>query len=352
MIVINGKFLVQRKTGVQRYAFELTKQLIKSETEILIVVPKTVNIAETGLPPHLLVKTGIFKNLTLWEQFDLSIFLKKKKNALLISFCNSGPIFSRNQIVCIHDMSYHHNPKWFSKSFSAYYKVLIPRVVKAAIHTVTVSKFSKKEICDTLNVPVSAVTVISNAPSQKFIVPNPEAINFKKDDFFLFVGSHDPRKNIQLLIKLFSLKEYSSLELVVIGASSNSFRNEGFVAPQNIKFITNCDDNMLADYYKRARALINSSFYEGFGLPVIEAMASGCPLIISDIPAFVEVAHKNANYFNPNSLSTLKIAVNNFLKKTEAELKTLIVNNYQLSFNYDWEASSRQLVNLINKFTK
>jgi glycosyltransferase involved in cell wall biosynthesis len=348
MIVINGKFLVQRKTGVQRYAFELTQQLIKSEIDIVIVVPKTVNIIDTGLPSHLIMKIGVFKNLTFWEQIDLSLFLKRKKNPLLISFCNTGPVLSKNQIVCIHDMSYHYNPQWFSKSFTAYYKVLIPWLAKSALHIVTVSKFSKKEICESLNIANSKITVISNAPSDRFMVPGPEAINFQKDNFFLFVGSHDPRKNIQLLIKVFSLKEYSCLELVIIGASSKSFRNDAFIAPANIKFITDCDDVMLADYYKRAKALINSSFYEGFGLPIIEAMASGCPLIISDIPAFVELAHKNSNYFNPHSQSSFKIALNNFLKKTDLELKTIIDNNYKLSCNYNWKVSSGQLVNLIH----
>lgn len=349
MIIINGKFLLQRRTGVQRYAYELTNLLLRSELEVKIIVPKYVDISAFEFPEHVFIKAGVFKNTTLWEQIDLSVHLKRKKNALLISFCNTGPVLLKNHIVCIHDMSYHYNPKWFSKSFSNYYKVLIPLLAKKSLHIVTVSEFSKKQICETLGVQQSKVTVINNAPSGKFVAPNLDSLVFQKDDFFLFVGSHDPRKNIQLLIKAFSLKEYCSLKLVVIGASSNSFHNEDYSATGNISFVTNCDDLMLADYYKRARALINSSFYEGFGLPVVEAMASGCPLIISEIPAFVEVAQKKANYFNPNSLSTLKIALNNFLKKTDTELKSLIINNYQFSFNYDWEMSCNQLVKLIHK---
>lgn len=351
MIFINGKFLLQRRTGVQRYAFELTNLLLQSGLEVKILVPALVDVKQFDFSEDAFIKTGYFKKLMLWEQFDLNSYVSKKKNAFLISFCNTGPVLLKNHIICIHDMSYHFNPKWFSKSFSSYYKFLIPRLAKRASHVITVSEFSKKQICDALNISTSKVSVINNAPSGKFVVTNTESLNFEKDNFFLFVGSHDPRKNIQLLIKAFSLKEYGNLELVVVGAGGSAFQNESYTQTGNIKFITNCDDQELADYYKRARALINCSFYEGFGLPVVEAMASGCPLIISNIPAFVEVAQNKASYFDPHSLSTLKMALNNFLRKTDSELKSLITKNYQFSFNYDWNASCNQLVYLINKLS-
>jgi glycosyltransferase involved in cell wall biosynthesis len=351
MIFINGKFLLQRRTGVQRYAFELTNLLLKSELEVKILVPVIADLTALDFPEDAFIKTGFFKRLTLWEQIDLTAYVARKKGSLLISFCNTGPFLLRNHIICIHDMSYHFNPKWFSNSFSRYYKFLIPRLAKKALHVITVSEFSKREICENLNVPTTKVSVINNAPSEKFVVRNMDSLNFQKDNFFLFVGSHDPRKNIQLLIKVFSLKEYSSLKLVVIGAAAGSFQNENYKPAGNIKFITNCDDLLLADYYQRARALINGSFYEGFGLPVVEAMASGCPLIISNIPAFVEIAQRKAIYFDPHSLSTLKIALNNFLKKTDSEVKLLITKNYQFSFNYDWKTSGSQLVYLINKLS-
>ena len=349
MIYINGKFLLQRKTGVQRYAFELTELLLKSDLEVRILVPKTADLSGAVFEERFFIKVGLFKILTLWEQIDLKRYVTKKKDSVLISFCNTGPALLRNHIICIHDMSYHVNPKWFSKSFASYYKILIPLLAKKALHVVTVSEFSKKEICNILRLSTKKVSVINNAPSKKFVVPDLDSLIFEKDDFFLFVGSHDPRKNIGLLIKLFSLAEYKSLDLIVIGASSGSFKDEEYQPTNNVKFITNCDDVSLADYYRRARALINCSFYEGFGLPVVEAMASGCPLIISDIPAFVEVAQKKAGYFNPHSLSTLKIAMNNFLKKNDLELKTLITQNYQFSFNYNWNVACNQLLNLINK---
>jgi len=349
MIYINGKFLLQRRTGVQRYAFELTELLLKSELSVRILVPKSADLSGLAFPESSFIKMGFFSNLTAWEQIDLMVFVAKEKSSLLVSFCNTGPAFLRNHIICIHDMSYHFNPNWFSKSFASYYKILIPILAKNALHIVTVSEFSKKEICSVLNLSSKKISVISNAPSRKFVATDVDSLIFEKENFFLFVGSHDPRKNIQLLIRLFGLKEYNSLQLIIVGAASGSFQNETYSPNDNIKFITDYDDALLASNYKRARALINSSFYEGFGLPVVKAMASGCPLIISYILAFDEVAKKKAAYFDPHSLSTLKIAVNNFLKKTDDELKLLNTQNYHFSFNYDWNLACNQFIRLINQ---
>ncbi len=349
MIVINGKFLTQRVTGVQRYAHELTKQLIDLDAEIEVVVPSFLNTEDIDIPPRYIKKTGIFSNTNLWEQVDLFKYLKSRNKSLLLSFCNTGPMLLSRQIICIHDMSYHHNPMWFTKSFYNYYKFLIPRVAYKSKHIVTVSNFSKQEICENLNISLKKVSVISNAPSKKFVAAGVESICFKKQDHFVFVGSHDPRKNIQLLLKVFSLEEYRSLNLVIIGAASKSFAGEEFTNTPNINFVTNCDDTTLAEYYKNARALINTSFYEGFGLPIIEAMASGCPLILSDLAAFKELAKKNAVYFDPGSQSSFKAALNGFINKSEKEISASIIENYNQSFKYNWKLSSGKLIDLIHQ---
>jgi glycosyltransferase involved in cell wall biosynthesis len=299
------------------------------------------------IPEKYIIRMGVFSNFNFWEQIDLWAYMKEKKSGILLSLCNTGPVLTKNQVVCIHDMSYQSNPGWFSKSFHKYYSFLIPRLAKRSLHILTVSSFSKKEICEKLDIPHQKVSVISNAPAKEFLVADSNIIHSKSDQFFLFVGSHDPRKNIKLLIKVFSLKEYRDLQLIIIGAPSRSFKNEEFVPPPNIRFITDCNDTSLAEYYKNARALINSSFYEGFGLSIIEAMASGCPLILSDIPAFKEVAQKNAIYFDPYSHSSLKVALNKFLKKTDEEINSTILSNYNRSLNYNWEVSSGKLMNLL-----
>lgn len=350
MIVINGKFLNQRRTGVQRYALELTMQLLKSNEDIIVVVPKNTVISNLQLPSAKVKRIGIFSNLNLWEQIDLPLYLKRNPKSLLVGFCNSGPIFHRRQIVCIHDMSYYNHPEWFTKSFYNYYKLLIPQLAKVALHVITVSEFSKQELITKLGVPESKISVIYNAPAKIFIADNFESIATQKEDFFLFVGSLDKRKNIKLLIDVFSLSAFRKYQLVIIGASAHSFPELQLAEAPNIKYISNCDDKALATYYATARALINASFYEGFGLPVIEAMASGCPVILSDIPPFKEITEHNAFYFNPHLSLTLMKAVEEFTNTPPSELYLTIYKNYKLSFSYNWESSSKSLIPVMRSF--
>ncbi|NCD72405.1 glycosyltransferase family 4 protein [Mucilaginibacter agri] len=350
MIVINGKFLNQRTTGVQRYALELTKQLLKSDLDVIVLVPKNTNLNNVQLPLAKIKRIGSFSNLNLWEQIDLPLYLKRNPKLLLIGFCNSGPWFHRRQIVCIHDMSYHNHPEWFTRSFYNYYKLLIPQLAKIALHIITVSEFSKQELITKLGLPESKISVIYNAPAKIFIADNFESISNQKEDFFLFVGSHDKRKNIKLLIDVFSLSAFRKYQLVIIGASSHSFPEHQLVEAPNITYISNCDDKDLANYYRTARALINASFYEGFGLPVIEAMASGCPIILSDIPPFKEITQHNAFYFNPHLSLTLMKAIEEFTNTPPSELYLTIYKNYKLSFSYNWESSSKSLISIMRRF--
>lgn len=347
-IFINGKFLTQRLTGVQRYAYEITKSLIGSGADITVLTPKTVEPSNTGLPENYLTKVGKFKNTILWEQISLPSFLKGKSNYILLCLCNVGPILNSNQILCIHDMIYKVNPKWFTKSFGQYYNFMIPALATAAKKIITVSEFSKTEINQKLGVALSKIAVIYNAPAEKFICPSKDAIIWEKDDFFLFVGSLDPRKNQKLLIDLFSMDEFANERLVMVGSRSHSFSKVELKLPPNVQLLERCNDEELALLYKKSKGLINSSLYEGFGIPVVEAMASGCPLILSDIEVFKEIAEDGAIYFNPYLLNALKDSVNAFLKMPSSAIKDHIERNYLRSKNFSWKNSSEALLKEID----
>lgn len=347
-IYINGKYLAQRLTGVQRYAFEITKALVSLGAPIIVLIPPTVDVSTVNLPSHVLLSIGWFKNVHLWEQISIDNFLRGKRNYVLLNLCNMAPLMSKNQIVCIHDMAFYEQPNWFSWSFRKFYHFAIPRLVKRAKKVITVSEFSKNEVCDRLHCPEQLVSVVYNAPSSKFSFSKLEDIIFDKEDFFLFVGSHDPRKNLAILIKLFSLKEFSNQKLIIVGGKSNSFNMVALKESPNVIFKENCDDTELANYYSKARALINPSLYEGFGLPVIEAMAMGCPIILSDIEVFKEVAGSGAVYFSPHSLDSLRSTMNYFLS-LEIEIRNKqIEKNFYRSENFSWHNSGNELLRVLN----
>lgn len=346
-IYVNGKFLAHRVTGVHRYAIEIVKKLIDFGEDVEILVPPQMIRASNPFPETLIREVDGHKSRLLWEHLSLPKYLKKQQNYVLLSLCNIGTLYDKNQILCIHDMSYAVNPSWFTKSFAQYYKIMIPRLAKRAKRLITVSEFSKKQITEQLGIGRDEVSVVYNAPADKFNAASTSKISYVKDDFFLFVGSIDPRKNINLIIDFFSKPANANHKLVIVGAKIKSFNEVNFTIPTNVTVLDKCDDNDLADLYRRAKAMINPSFYEGFGIPVVEAMASGCPLILSDLEVYREIAENGAFYFDPYSLASLEAAVKAFLQAEENQVHALIDQNMERSRKFSWEKSSKTLLNVI-----
>jgi len=346
-IYVNGKFLAHRVTGVHRYAIEIVKKLIEFDEDVEILVPPYMEFASNPFPSELIREVRGYRSRLLWEHFSLPKYLKKQKNYVLLSLCNIGTLYDKNQILCIHDMSYAVNPSWFTKSFATYYKIMIPRLAKRAKRLITVSEFSKRQITEQLKVCDKEVSVVYNAPADKFNVSSPSQVNYVKDDFFLFVGSLDPRKNINLIIDFFSKAENADQKLVIVGAKIKSFNEVSFRIPPNVTVLDKCDDNELAELYRRAKAMINPSFYEGFGIPVVEAMASGCPIILSNLDVYKEIAEEGAIYFDPYSIDSLGGALKQFFDTDESKIREIIDKNVLRSREFSWEKSSKVLLDVI-----
>ncbi|RVU02465.1 glycosyltransferase family 1 protein [Mucilaginibacter limnophilus] len=350
-IYINGKFLTQPTAGVQRYAFELTLCLIQKLGNVKILVPKTFNTRRSKIPARNFIKTGNYKNLNIWEQVHLPVFLYNK-NALLVNFCNTAPVLVKNKIVCLHDIAFFQNPEWYSKSFYLYYKFLIPKIINSSRHIFTVSEFSKKEIAERFGLNDESISVVYNAPAQHFICPTVDQLEIVKEDFFLFVGSFDPRKNLKTLLQAFASPQLKSKKLIVVGKKWDTFKSEAIMIPPNVTWLDDCSDDLLSYLYRRASALINCSLYEGFGLPLIEAMASGCPLLLSDIPVFREVAGTHASYFNPLNVNSIVEAISVIDERDADIIKYSIVHNYHKSFQFSWKKSSDKLSGIIAELTE
>ncbi|MXV51309.1 glycosyltransferase [Pedobacter sp. HMF7647] len=347
-IFINGKYLTQPVSGVQRYAFELTKGLIAKGSNVKILVPNFFDIKSTEINDRFFVSTGDFKNTNLWEQVHLPLFFRKRKSSLLINLCNTGPVLIKNQIVCLHDIAFFKNPQWYSRAFYLYYKFLIPLIVRNSKHIVTVSEFSKDEITGRFRFAANKISVIYNAPAKIFTIPADKLI-LKKDDFFLFVGSFDPRKNLITLLKAFESDKLKKFKLIVVGKRSASFRDQKLIIPDNVTILDNCNDEDLSVLYKHASGLINCSIYEGFGLPLVEAMSSGCPLVLSDIPVFREIAGDRASYFDPISSDSIVHAIKSLADKKPEDLNSDIQHNHTLSSRFSWADSSTELFSLTYK---
>lgn len=323
-VYINGRFLNQKLSGVQRYASGLLNHL---EFEVTIEKSPCDTAAKC----------------IIWEQVTLPNQLKKKRSPLLLNFCNTAPINYQNQIVTIHDLAVFENPKWFSRSFAAYYKFLQPRIASNAIHIVTVSEFSKNEIQQHLKISTDKISVIHPGLNEGLATKTsmkPAGINSK---FILMVGSHDLRKNFDFAVEHSQdIVNELNLKLVHVGRPSHIF--SGNIKQPNGSTIqlTDATDQELKWLYENAAALIQPSIYEGFSLVPMEARSLGCPVLASDIPVHREVLIDKVQYFQLHNPESFKTALENLLSVKKPLPKA--------KWNYDFKTSAEKWKDLIARF--
>ena len=348
-IYINAKFLTQRITGVQRFAFEISQELIKIYPKIIFVVPNHVQNINYHSKFNI-VSCGVNKG-NLWEQIDLIMFLKKRGNPLLLNLTNSAPLLYKNKIVTIHDLSFEQDPKWFSFRFRTLYKFLVPRNIKRAKLVLTVSNFSKKELIRYYKVNIDKIKVVYNSfNKQKFYINNSKKY---EEEYLLMTFSLSPRKNILNALKAYCLLK-TDVKLYIAGSPDKNLGNlkieKEYLNNRKITFLGYVDDNNLLNLYNNALGFVYPSLYEGFGLPPIEAQACGCPCIVSDIPVLREVYKESTLYFNPKDPLDISDKMRKliFNKKIREELVDMGLDNCR---KYDWSRSAKIVIESINKLS-
>src|SRR6476619_1897527 len=269
-VQFNGRCLAQPLTGVQRYVVELSRKL---ENELFTLKP--AQEWAQGLRGH------------SWEQIYLPRLCDQR---LLWSPGNTGPLVCANQLVTIHDASTLDHPEWFERKFAVLYGWLLPKLARRVRAIITVSAFSKERLISRLRVPDSKIHVVPNGLSEDFQLEQEFELDAASEPFFLYVGSLEPRKNLGCLLEAWDHAKFKDWKLLIVGERAGIFENVSLKtnSPQVI-FTGRIDNQKLLNLYRAAHAFVSPSVYEGFGLPPLEAMACGCPCVISDIPAHREV---------------------------------------------------------------
>ncbi len=335
--------MAEQITGIQRFAYEMCKALISNGVEITILAPKKIR-HEYKLNCRI-IKFGIIPGI-MWEHFDLLFYLWFHKCPLLINFGSPGPLLYKNRVVSIHDISFYVNPKWFSWWYSAYYRSITSIFSKRSKKIITVSEFSKSEIIKKLKTDSSKIIVIHNAVSQTMINTK-QNIVFKKDKYILTVGSLDPRKNLNKLVEAYNSSDIRNyVKLYIVGKSSPMFnmKSSHSIEDNALGYVS---DEELVSLYKNASAFIYLSYYEGFGIPPLEAMSFGCPVILSDIPVFREIYGESALFVDPDNIMEINKTIDLILSNNELREK-IILRGYEKVKEYSWDLSAYKLVKLID----
>lgn len=302
MIYINARFLSQKITGVQRFAVEVSRELKKIYGEEVIL-----------LAPHNVIYPDIVKELGVriigkrtgygWEQMELPEYLKEKGRPLLLNLCNLGPLNYPNSAVVVHDIAWKRFPESYSAAFVRTYRFLLPKLCRRANHVFTVSEFSKKEICTEFSLPQDKVSVVYSAVTSVFRHVEDEAL--RGENYILTVSSMKANKNFGFVVKNFDriAARVPGLKLYIIGdLESKSFSKVNLKelrSNPSVRLLGRVSDEDLVRYYSNARAFVFPSLFEGFGLPVLEAQACGCPVVSSNTSSLPEVLGDSAVFFDP-----------------------------------------------------
>lgn len=341
---INGRFLTKPITGVGRFALEICKSLQEEGIEFTLLVPKIYK-DKLDNPFGFNIKYLGSSNSHIWEQLFLWIFMLKKSNALLVNFSGLGPVLVKNKIITIHDLSFFHRPQWFSKGYYYFYRIFTPLAARWSQNIITVSEFSKSEILKYLKIDKDKITVVYNGNS--FTNSNSQNVEAPNRKFILGVSSLDPRKNHRLLLRAFErIKDQFDMDLILVGKSDKHFNfklGDG-IKLDRVRFTGYVSDEELQNLYQNASLFVYPSLYEGFGIPPLEAIFHGCPILISDIPVFHEVFRDAAVYFDPLSEESLVAA----LKCCLNEGKGICVNKRaKILERYSWKKSANRIMKLL-----
>lgn len=360
MIYINGKFLTQKKTGSQRFAYEMASGLVSMyKNHVCILVPNQKLNDDYEIDGFEIKRIGRLKSI-LWEQFDLPVFLRKNGNELLINFVNVAPVFYTNQIISILDMSVFVNPQWFTRAFYYYYKTLWPIIAKNSKKILTLSTHSKNDIVKLLNVPEEKVAIVYCGVSKQFLDKrhssnNEESIlnrfSIKRNGFFLCVSSLDSRKNFVRLVRAYNEISSEKYPLIIVGSEGRVFANDELrniiVSSTNITLTGYLTDDELVSLYRSAYCFVYPSLYEGFGMPPLEAMAAGCPTIVSDLSSLPEVCGDASLYVNPVDTQSIKEALLKLYNDSDLRIRLIEKGNIQYK-KFTWEKAQVRLKNVID----
>lgn len=343
MLTINGHFRNQTVTGVQRYALEITREF------------RRMGASYRWIDPPESLRSDALRQL--WMQLRMPS--KVGEGDLLWSPTNTGPASCRNQVVTLHDLADQIHPEWFSRRYVAWRRVILPRLLRNVRGIITISEYSRRTIVDRFPFAEEKIEVIYNGVNtEHFYRRGEEEVERVRRSlglhrpYLVTVGSLDPRKNINRLLRAWKglpREVREEHELVIAGASSDKFNFELDERPaETVRFLGYVDHAKLPALYCGARGFVYPSLFEGFGLPVLEAMACGVPVYTSNTTALGEIANGTALKGDPEDTDALAEGMRRLLESSSLR-EEYADKGLRYARRYGWDETARKTLDFLNR---
>ena len=347
-LLINGRFLTRQATGVDRFALELMRAFAQRSPTV-----RWRALLPAAATPHGQAPSGWQLDHAgrgqgqAWEQLALP---QLAGDAPLINLCNTAPLWRERQLAVVHDAATLANPGNFSFAFRSWYRVMIGTLMRRARVVASVSRFSADELMRYFGNRARGVEVIYEGGEhilrEDADVSVIERLGLGGRRYVLAVGSQSPNKNLAAAVEAMKLLGDPDLLLVAAGGGNNRVFAAAAISDPRLISTGYVSDSQLRALYEHAACFVFPSFYEGFGLPPLEAMCCGCPVVVSDRASMPEVCADAALYCDPADPASLAAQLRRVLE-SESLRADLRAAGRARAAEFGWGRAAQQFGELL-----
>ena len=333
LTIVNGRAAAREQIGgVERWAREMAARLPGLRPDGYLV----------ARPPRPLAHRAGHA----WEQLALPALARRRRAALIYSPANLAPLAWPRNVVVLHDVAALRHPDWYSAAYVAWQRRVVPRVARRALALITVSEFSRRQIAETLELAPERIAVIGGGVQERFRPDADGAMPGLERPYVLTLATRYPRKNQAALAEAARRLGERGLELVAAGGERGYMRAEPPVP--GVRRLGYVPEAQLPALFAGARAFVLASRDEGFGLPCLEAMASGAPVVAADSGALPETCGDAALLVDPDDPNAIADALDRLLGD-EAERERLRAAGLERAAARGWDRAARETDALLER---
>ena len=361
-----SRSFVRERTGTENYSFELLKHLAKIDTQnsyLVYIRPGSI-VKSKEWPGNFKFKVINFPKL--WTQLGLALQTFKDPLDLLFVPAHTLPLLRRPKlktVMTVHDLGSEYLPAMHQLKQRLYLGFITAFQLKSSSGLIAVSNSTKEDLVKKVGIKEEKIRVVYEGVNEEFtsllsrkrsIIPRlMKKYHLKAEEYFLFVGTIQPRKNLERLIKAFSKLDNGELKLALVG-SRGWLSEKIYGLPKKLKvedkvtFLGRVPQDELPSLYLGAKGLVFPSLFEGFGLPIIEAFSLSCPVLTSNISSMREIAGDSAILADPFDIDSITSGMRDLLngKKTGE----LVKKGLKRAQNFSWKSAANETLRVLEEY--